>query len=478
MRCSCPHPLLPFRFATLLLAAVLLLTAGSCRKQQGGPPLSETDSLVLFRLTDLPEIRLEISPEEWNKLLSNFDQNPKNETYILAGYRFKLGGKEILLDSMGIRLRGNTSRRRPEGTTGQPHQVVNPDWHHAHFALKFDKYRKEQRFNGKARLNLKWFKDDASYVREIYAYDLFRRFGVWSAPQASYCRLSLHVSGDPRPAYFGVYALVEHVDEDFITARSGQWGNVPGFLWKCGWAGSYSANFVSTASVGVEDVKLDPARSKYFAYDLKTREKELAAAEAQLTDFIRELNSRTGAGFEAWAEQNINVELLLKAYAVNVLVGMWDDYWVNTNNFYIYFTPAGKAHFIPYDYDNTLGTSLLMPNSGTQDPMQWGPATDRPLITKILAVDRWRQQYRNYLRELVAQGQSLFAYPASLQRILAWQQLVGAWVSNDTGEDMVIEDKPAGWGNAPFYRLLSGNDAGGANGPANFFTTRTRQINW
>lgn len=60
----------------------------------------------------------------------------------------------------------------------------------------------------------------------------------------------------------------------------------------------------------------------------------------------------------------------LKTYAIrNVTVGMWDDYWSNSNNYYFYFDAAGKFYFIPYDYDNTLGTSLLMANSGIQDPL-------------------------------------------------------------------------------------------------------------
>ena len=49
---------------------------------------------------------------------------------------------------------------------------------------------------------------------------------------------------------------------------------------------------------------------------------------------------------------------------------MWDDYWFNKNNFYFYFDSNGKFYFIPYDYDNTLGTSSGM-NSGTQDMLNW-----------------------------------------------------------------------------------------------------------
>jgi spore coat protein CotH len=465
-----------YRIAAGCLIAVLVFFGPSCRKSTTVVPPVQ-DSLVLFQLSQLPEIRLEVPVEQWNKLLQNFDINPKNEDYILAHYTFKQGNKEVKLDSMAIRIRGNTSRRRPEGSAGQLHQTVAPDWHHAHFALKFDKYRKSQRFNSLAKINLKWFKDDAAYAREIYCYDLFRRYNVWSAPKASYCRLTIHVSGDAQPAYFGVYAMIESIDEDFLQARKDKWGSQPGFLWKCGWAGSNNANFVSTASIGVEDVKLDPSLSKYFAYDLKTREKELTTAQAQLVSFIQELNTRTGTSFEQWIEQKLDVELFLKAYAVNVLVGMWDDYWANANNFYFYFDAAGKAYFIPYDYDNTLGTSLFF-NAGTQDLLRWGNMTERPLITKLLEVERWRNFYKACLKELVDSNKPFFYVTVSQQRITGWQNFIRPYVSNDTGEDMVIDDYPAFWGNAPFYRLFTGNDQGGANGSANFFTTKQKQVNW
>ena len=222
------------------------------------------------------------------------------------------------------------------------------------------------------KLNLKWFKDDASYVREIYSYDLFRRFGVWTAPRASYCRLKIKVDGDALPGYYGVYEMVESVDEDFITERAANWGAATGFLWKGGYAGSNVPDFVSTASMGVEDVKLNPAQSVYYAYDLKTRKQELDAAKTQLTGFINDLNTKTGAEFKTWISQKMDIDLFLKTYAVNVMVGMWDDYWVNTNNFYFYFAANGKAYFIPYDYDNTLGTSQIIAKFRNTKPIKLG----------------------------------------------------------------------------------------------------------
>ena len=160
------------------------------------------------------------------------------------------------------------------------------------------------------------------------------------------------------------------------------------------------------------------------------------------------------------------------------MLGMWDDYWVNGNNFYFYFAGNGKAYFIPYDYDNTLGTSQIIGNSGTQNPLTWGNMSQSPLITKILDIPEYKTLYKNYISELIDPTNDLFAGDRSKIRILKWQNKISSYVSNDTGEDMLIEDKPASWGNQPNYRLLSGNSQGGSNGPANYFASRTTTIPW
>jgi spore coat protein CotH len=439
------------------------------------PPVVESE---VFNLNDVPSITLEFQLADWNKLLQNYDLNSKNEKKVVSHFKFVSNGKTVVLDSIGLKLRGNTSRRRPEGGEGDLHTANATDWHHCHFSLDFSKYRDDQRFKGLNKMNLKWFKDDASYTREVYCYDLFRRFGCWNAPRSSYCKLTIKVQGDATAAYYGVYEMLEAIDEDFIAKNSSKWGAGTGFLWKGYNISAGKADFVSTASMGVESVNLDAALSQYYAYDLKTREDELVAGKAELTQFITDLNTKTGAEFETWITQKMDINLFLKTYAVNVAVGMWDDYWVNCNNFYFYFATNGKAYFIPYDYDNTLGTSAILNNSGTQNLLTWGNMNSRPLITKILAIPAYQTLYKNYITQLMAINNDYFYSPRSIARIQAWQNKISGFVSNDTGEDMAIEDTPASWGNQPNYRLKTGNSQGGSNGPANYFSTRKANISW
>jgi hypothetical protein len=138
------------------------------------------------------------------------------------------------------------------------------------------------------------------------------------------------------------------------------------------------------------------------------------------------------------------------------------------------------VYFIPYDYDNTLGTALssFYFNTGTQDLLNWGKMNQSPLISKILQIEKYKNQYKAYITELASSNKDLFNAESSMQRISLWQNRIGPYVANDTGEDMVIQDVPAYWGTESYYRLLSGNDAAGQNGSANYFKTRIKNIPW
>ena len=138
----------------------------------------------------IPEITIHITPEEWNKLLARYDEFQHNVDYFHADFTYKKGEEVIFIEDGGVRLRGNTSRRRPEGNGGQVHDPKNPDWHHCHFGINFRKFHKDNdhTIKGIRKVNLKWFKDDPCYVRELYCYNLFRRYGIWTSAFSTYSR--------------------------------------------------------------------------------------------------------------------------------------------------------------------------------------------------------------------------------------------------------------------------------------------------
>lgn len=447
-----------------LLGLFFLLLVFACGRKEIGPeqaadpspapndsqlPVIPTRVIpVLPANGGVPEVRISITEAQWKVLLDAFNKNHNTQQYIRCDVSYADGSVSESVKGAGLRLKGNTSRRYP-GEAG--------NLHHVHFGLHFEEYTEKQKLLGMSRLDLKWFKDDAAYCREVYCYDLFHRAGIWTAVSSGYVRLWITIGG--KESYMGVYELMEHVRGSYLKHRKELFGGNDGHLWKARYGASFRD---ANAWMGVDDNEHD------YTYELKSEAEDFEAAKAQLQLFIRQLNSLKGEAFYTWASKTMDVELLLKTYAVNVAVGMWDDYWNNTNNFYFYFNPAGQFFFIPYDYDNTLGTSHdsgSQSDSGRQDPYRWG-SDSNPLIVKLLGKAEWKAYYKKCLQELCAGN---FAADVSMARIKRWQEVIAPYVSNDTGEDMEIKDRPASWGNRDQYRILT-------PGPNNFFTVKASVV--
>lgn len=439
---------------------------------QPAPVINDPGIAYMWDESVIPEITIKITEDEWNKLLKRYDEFNGNVDYFHADFEYKKGSDVRYIEDGGLRLRGNTSRRRPEGNKGELHNSQNPDWHHCHFGINFRKFHKDSdhTIEGIRKVNLKWFKDDPNYVRELYCYDLFRRYGIWTAAHDIYCRLWLQV-GDAEPAYYGVYEMIEPIDDEFIERRvEGMFESDKGNLWKCCWGESSADLKDLDGSWGVD---LDTGIN--YDYEFKGDEEDYATAKAQMEDFILKLNGKSDESFYKWIQEVCDVEFLLKTYAVNVVVGMCDDHWNNGNNFYIYFNSTDKYDykffFLPYDYDNTLGTSWncgIINDTGRHDPYNWGDKG--VLMERLMKFDDFRKIYKDALQELVAEENGLFHVDASIARIKAWQNQIREYVSNDTDEDMKITDAAASWGNNQNYKLLT-------KGSRNFFEVKAATVN-
>ncbi len=402
----------------------------------------------------LPEVHLAVTLDEWNRLLDCYDSDRLTKAYIKADVRFVTRGDTTTIAEAGLRLRGNGSRRRPEGAAGEHHQAGATVWHPTGFGVNFRKYHKDgsHLLQSIGKLHLRYFYHDPTYVRELFCYRLLDQFGVWTAPRDTYCRLWVHVEGDPQEAYYGVYTILEPIDEAYLTDRAARFGSDEGYLWKAG---------QGIASLTRTDDDLFGSDNDEAAYVLKTHTSQLACAKEQLKAFITTLNTLNDEEFARWIPTVCDVPLLLRTYAVVVAVGSWDDYWNNSNNYYLYFdsTDAEQYHFffIPYDLDNTLGSSrrvFAITDSGRQDPMRWGMDDRNPLIARILRCEPYRRLYIGYLKELVNARAGLMHHDASVARIQAWHEMIAPYVPSDVDRDNVLADQPSKLGNMPLYRLL------------------------
>lgn len=448
------------------------------------PFATRTENLDFIFGTDaVAEITLTIDRSEWNTLLENYDTNPKNEDCIHADFKMTKGEYTWQAEDIGMRLRGNTSRIRPQ---------QGDNYYQAHFKIDFEEWIEDDTIEeGKLAgcmkgIILKRFKDDPTYVREVFGYNFFRKNGIWTAPRAGYTRLFINIieeDGKPTELDYGVYAMIEEINKQFLKERS---ENTPeigtkfngnkGNLWKCCWQSSdgpsMATDFDAYRSFGVEEIFLDETKSMRYDYDLKTNKDDLISARNEFIDFIYELNKlSTAEEIKAFYKKRMDVDLFLKTYACNVLLGMDDDYWNNKNNYYFYFDKKGKCYFIPYDYDNILGTNCF-DDTATENPIEWGrDGVKAPLIEKLLSVPEYKQMYVDYLLELSEESSFVEGSKTEIQRL---QGMVKDYVySSDltyTNTSSSIEDNTASWcSNYGKYKLLSDDDT-------NYFKTKARCV--
>lgn len=427
----------------------------------------------IFALDALPVVTLEIKVAEWNRLLEAFDAAPDVNFWIPGDFVF--GGNRHIpsqrVPNVGLRVRGNSSRNRPEGNAGEPHNPVHPVWRQASFALQFGRNVSGQRFEGLSRLDLKFIREDPARIREVYSFDLYQEAEVYSGPLMSMCRFYINIiDGVSKPAYFGIYKLKEFIENDYVDARKTYFGDdqsgshIP-FLWK----GDNGAALNNYDPAVIQDRDI---------YDLRTNTSSRAIANAQLTTFVRNLVTLEGEALKTWANSTMDVKLLLKSYLINVICGNMDDYWSNANNFNFYFNTHGNFFFIPNDFDTTLGTGWGI-DAGKQDIFHWGNPS-HPLIRKLLTVSDFFHMYISAFYELTNTNNGPFHVSRSIPRIEKWYALIKPYIWDDTihfgcqnddagcilqpqheNYQTPFEDRPAWWtsgGNNPDYRLLERGD--------------------
>lgn len=422
---------------------------------------------ALFDNTTLGVITLTITDDQW-KQMAEYAKVKNKDEYVKTDFKYEKNGHVYEMKEIGIRNRGNTSYRPAISDSGKLQQ--------AHFRLKFDKFHDDNAHHMEKALkgmNLKFMLSDSSYVQEMYSYDLFRRFGVWTAPHCSYSKLYIKI-GDKEPAYYGVYKTIEPIGKQYIKARiaDNKFEDDEGNLWKCLYQSSGPANLKDTdnGKFGVDKGSYAPT------YSLKTNEENLSTVKEQFKTFIKELNSKSGSEFKSWIDENFEVDGFLKTLAVSVACGMWDDYWRNSNNYYIYFD-TGKAFFIPYDYDNCLGATNggLMNEPAEKDPLEWGQdnGNGAPLVDKILNIAEYKEKYKQYLRELIASENKCFTVEDSKARINTWYDLIESHASGYDASTSFDKDGRSNWNldkgtPSSKYSLLSSNN--------NYFAIRTVAI--
>ncbi len=333
----------------------------------------EKGLLELFSLKNKIEIVLNISNETLNELNNDYLKG-NTESYRECSIEIYYSGLHFHYEGVGIRQKGNTSRGEI---------LTDNKLNMRHYKLSFEEtfddeyvdnkkewddmdayeYRKDRKFFGMNKLDLRWNRClDESYIKEYATYEIYRKCGVL-AQKSNLMNLKMNIDG--KEENLGVYLGVESITKSFIK-RNVIKSERNGDLYKLSWGSGVGAMFNSTSSnlFGVSYLTKnnnDSFAEHKYTYDLKTNKD--TSDHSSLINFITDLSETHGDTIYDFMKERSVYNEWINYLAVSYLLGDPDDLRGNYNNAYIYFTKSGKIVFIPVDSDRTLGNGHEKNNS-------------------------------------------------------------------------------------------------------------------
>jgi len=367
---------------------------------------------IVFNSNKVTTVDIEIAEEDWTDMLENASAEELKQADITVN------GKKV--ENVAIRTKGNLSLR----------SVVNSDSDRYSLKIDFDYYDDTKSLYGLKKLNLNNNYSDSTLMREYISYELMEQMGL---PTPAHSYMYVTVNGEERGLFLGV----EAVDETFLANN---YGSNDGFLFKPDGTGS-DLKYISD---DIED---------YTGIGLKTNEGNIN--QSKLVEMLDAINN--GGDIEKY----IDVDEMLRYFAVNTALVNLDSYQGNMKHNYYLYEQNGVFSIIPWDYNMSFGgfgagggriaggngenqadvtTNMEKPvaqNNGQPDqtgdggmqqqrgggvdmgmgmsgnlindsainfsvttPVSGTTLEDRPLLKALLSNDEYRDKYEGYLEEL------------------------------------------------------------------------------
>jgi len=294
------------------------------------------------------DVKITIDPDDFQDMLDN-----------AAAEQFKQATVEYngeTFENAAIRTKGNLSLN----------SVVNmPDSDRYSFKISFDEYV-NQTLGGISKVNLNNNYSDNSYMQEFLSYELAEEMGL-PTPKRSY--VNVYVNGD----LWGFYLAVEQIGDAYLERNFGK---------------AYGTLYKANGGSGSELTWLETAEA-YTGLDVKSDKRNDKALLAMLD----ELNN--GSDYE----EVLDTDNVLKYIALNAVIGNMDSYLSEKKHNYYLYELDGVFSVLPWDYNMAFGgfggSGILIDEPTT------GALADRPLVSKLLAVDAYKERYHEMISEML-----------------------------------------------------------------------------
>ena len=356
----------PMRTPLLFLAS--LLSPFWLQAQIDGDNIFSIDQVISVNL-DFPQANF------WTQLQDHY--NADQNEYIVAFLTLTDVSGTHAIDSVGVRLKGNSSYSHP-GTKKS-------------FKIDFNKYISGQNYDGLKKLNFSNGFKDPSCMREKLFFDVCREANV-PAPRASFAEVTFN--GDP----WGFYTVVEQIDDQFLD-----WNILEddGNLFKAGdnFGGGPPGAGGNTTAANLVYYGEDQA-SYEDRYELKSNEDLNDWSDLiSLLDFV---NNTDNAAFEAGIDFRIEVDAFLRSAAMDMLFSNLDTYTGSARNYYLYHNQETNLwEWIKWDANEAFGSYTN--GAGNMETLALDYCdSPRPLLQRMLDDPDLYQRYLQQVCYLTA----------------------------------------------------------------------------
>lgn len=314
----------------LALAAALLAPAALAQD----PPIAQRDESAELFAGRVVRIALELPDESRTKL------RDAPRSYVAATAR--IDGEEW--KSVGVKLKGAAGSFRE--FDDRPGLTVD-----------LDRFAQDRSFRGLTKFHLNNAVQDPTWLHEWLGAAIFTAAG-YQAPRVAHAVLEL----DGRE--LGLYVLREAFDERFLLRC---FGDARGNLYDGGFCQDVDADLEKDSGAGPDDHA-----------DLHA----LVAACGTVADDVG----------RAHLASLVDVDALIDFVALEAMVGHWDGYALNRNNYRLFIDARdGRARFLPHGMDQLFGEPEA---SVLRHPIAL-------VASAVLAQPEWRKRYRQRLRAMV-----------------------------------------------------------------------------
>ena len=388
----------------------IFATRGKKRKTQTDKATTKKEQLRQNRQTDhnltvddifpadrVLDIQIIIDQDNWDTirhqtrdaktaLSEQRKYSPTDRPYTYTQASFSIDG--IVFPQIGI---------RKKGFLGSSRNSDRPS-----LKIKLNHIDETGQIDGLTNLTFNNNQQDVSLVSQFLAYKLFNAAGI-PAPRCAYAKVTVNGQN------LGIYTHVERIHRPLLKRG---FGNSSGALYEGtlvdflpNWSGSFEHKFGS---------------------DKKGRK-----LIQQLIDVL----GQPGENMESEIGRIVDLDSFYTFWAMEGLLGCWDGYSGNRNNFFIYLNPdTEKFHFIPWGADS-LFEKYSRIKKGETGPIS---VKKQGIITHHLyQSESGRNSYEQALREILDQYWDEKDLLKETERI---ETLIKPYLTQETVDDLIKEE--------------------------------------